>query len=169
VNHWFLTLCVVTWMIYDCCLFCDVVHESLVCSEQLNWALFFRKILQVPKIHQFSSIFCIFEPFTTVTEWFWDPSFHMEDNWGTNKKGSNIHWCSRRKHEALRVGGWKLLNRMKMFSYFAWIYFFFSFSTALRKQQKILACFPEDKLNTIYLDLQIPNVFWSISECLNLF
>ncbi len=32
---------------------------------------------------QFSSIFCIFEPFPAVTVWFWDPSFHTEDNWGT--------------------------------------------------------------------------------------
>ncbi len=60
-----------------------VVHESLVCSEQLNWALFFRKILHVLQILQFSSIFCIFEPFPAVTVWFWDPSFHTEDNWGT--------------------------------------------------------------------------------------
>ncbi len=43
--------------------FVMVVHESLVCSEQLNWALFFRKILHVLQILQFSSIFCIFEPF----------------------------------------------------------------------------------------------------------
>ncbi len=34
-------------------------------------------------------------------------------------------------------------------------YNFFPFSTALRKQQKILACSPEDKLSAIYLDLQI--------------
>ncbi len=33
--------------------------------------------------------------------------------------------------------------------------YIFSFITALRKQQKILACFPEDKLSRIYLDLQI--------------
>ncbi len=63
---------------------------------------------------------------------------------------------------------------------FVEIYIFFPFITALRKQQKILACFPEDKLSTIYLDLQIQKVFtprllihrvsfWSISECLNLF
>ncbi len=99
-----------------------VIHESLVCSEQLNWALFFRKILHVLQILQFSSIFFIFEPFPAVTVWFWDPSFHTEDNWGTQtqlfKKGSNIHWCSRRKHDALRAGGWKLLNRMTKMSTF---------------------------------------------------
>ncbi len=52
--------------------FVMVVHESLVCAEQLNWALFFRKILHVLQILQFSSIFCIS-----------DPSFHTEDNWRT--------------------------------------------------------------------------------------
>ncbi len=44
-------------MIHECFLFWMVVHESLVCSEQLNWALFFRKILQVLQKLQFSSIF----------------------------------------------------------------------------------------------------------------
>ncbi len=60
-----------------------VVHESLVCSEQLNWTLFFRKILHVLQILQVYSIFWVFEPFPAVTEWFWDPSFHPEDNWET--------------------------------------------------------------------------------------
>ncbi len=84
VNPWILILCEVTWMIYVC-FFCFVmvVHESLVCSEQLNWALFFRKILEVLQNLQVSSIFCIFEPFPAVTVWFWDPSFHTEDKWGT--------------------------------------------------------------------------------------
>ncbi len=61
-------------------------------------------------------------------------------------------------------------------SCFAKISFFFSFSTAL---QKLLTCFPEDKLIKIYPDLQIQKVFtpwllmqgfsfWSISERLNL-
>ncbi len=38
-------------------------------------------------------------------------------------------------------------------------YHFFPFSTAFRKQQKKLACFPEDKLSTIYLDFQIQRLF----------
>ncbi len=54
--------------------FVIVIHESL-CSEQLNWALFFRKILHVLKILQFSSIISIFEPFPALNVWFWDPSF----------------------------------------------------------------------------------------------
>ncbi len=84
----------------------------------------------------------------------------LRDSNTTIKKGSNIHWCSRRKHDALRAGCWKLLNRMKIFNFFLLLkYNFFPFITALRKQQKILACFPEDKLSTIYLDLQIQKVF----------
>ncbi len=42
-----------------------VVHESLVGSEQ--FLLFFRTILQLRHILWVSSIFCIFEPFPTVT------------------------------------------------------------------------------------------------------
>ncbi len=56
-----------------------MIHNCL----QLNWALFFRKILHVLQILQFSSTFCIFEPFLAVTVWFWDPYFHTEDNCGT--------------------------------------------------------------------------------------
>ncbi len=63
-------------MIQECLVM--VVHESLVCPEQLNWA-----VLQKNQILQFSSIFCIFEPFPAETVWFWAPSFHTEDNWGT--------------------------------------------------------------------------------------
>jgi len=39
-----------------------VVHESLVCPEQLNCLLFFRKILHLPQFLGVSSIFCVFEP-----------------------------------------------------------------------------------------------------------
>ncbi len=42
---------------------------------------------------------------------------------------------------------------------FVEIYIFFHLLLPFRKQQKILACFPEDKLSTIYLDLQIQKVF----------
>ncbi len=82
-----------------------VVHESLVCPEQLNCPLFFRKILQVPQILCFFSHFCVFEPFPTMTVLFWDPSFHTEDNWRTHTiitEGSNTHCCSRRKNDPLR-------------------------------------------------------------------
>uniref|UniRef100_A0A672S5Q9 Myosin VIIA n=1 Tax=Sinocyclocheilus grahami TaxID=75366 RepID=A0A672S5Q9_SINGR len=43
------------------------VHESLVGPEQFNCLLFFRKILQLLHIFWFSNLFCIFDPFPTVT------------------------------------------------------------------------------------------------------
>ncbi len=88
-SPWIVILCVVSWMIYDCL------------SWQFNCMLIFCKVLQVLHILRFSSIFCIFEPFPTVTVWF-GSSFHTEGNWGNTTiiKGENIHWCSRRKHHA---------------------------------------------------------------------
>ncbi len=77
----------------------------------------------------------------------------LMDSNTTIKKGSNIHWCSRRTHDALRTG-WRFPT-----FFFCWNIYIFPFITALRKQQKVLACFPEDKLSTIYLDLQIQKVF----------
>ncbi len=51
----------------------------------------------------------------------------LMDSNTTIKKGSNIHWCSRRKHDALRAGCWKLLNRMKISNFFLLLkYIFFS-------------------------------------------
>ncbi len=64
--------------------FVIVVHESIVDPEQLNCLLFFRKILQLLHILWFSSIFCIFEPFPSLTVWFWNTSFNTEDYWGTH-------------------------------------------------------------------------------------
>ncbi len=34
----------------------------------------------------------------------------LRDSNTTIKKGLNIHWCSRRKHSALRAWGWKLIK-----------------------------------------------------------
>ncbi len=39
-----------------------VVYESLVCPEQLNCLLFFRKIPQVPQILRFSRMFVYLNP-----------------------------------------------------------------------------------------------------------
>ncbi len=143
-------------MIHGCFLFSDgcswvpclfrTVKLSTVLQNNPPW----------PRNLQFSSIFCIFEPFPAVTVWFWDPSSHTEDDWGTQttiKKRSNIHRCSRKKPDALRDG------RMSKFFLFCRNIIFFPFITALWKQQKLFACFPEDKLSTIYLDPQIQKVF----------
>jgi len=49
-----------------------------------------------------------------VTEWFWDPSFHTEDNWGTQtqllKKVQTFTDALEKKHDALIDGGWKHLE-----------------------------------------------------------
>ncbi len=51
----------------------------------------------------------------------------LMDSNTTIKKGSNIHWCSRRTHDALRAGCWKLLNRMKISNFFLLLkYIYFS-------------------------------------------
>ncbi len=51
----------------------------------------------------------------------------LRDSNTTIKKGSNIHWCSRRTHDALRAGCWKPLNRMKISNFFLLLkYIFFS-------------------------------------------
>ncbi len=56
--------------------FCSVivVHESLVCSEQLNCLLFFRKILQLTQILWFSSISVYLNPFQ---QWLYDFEIHL--------------------------------------------------------------------------------------------
>ncbi len=52
------------------------------------------------------------------------------------------------------------LNDPRLFSFSVIITFFFlPILSTLRKQQKILGCFPEDKLIQMYLDLQIQKVF----------
>ncbi len=51
-----------------------VVHESLVCPEQLNFLLFFRKILQVLQILWFSSIFVFLNPFQ---QWLYGFEIHL--------------------------------------------------------------------------------------------
>ncbi len=82
--------------------FCSWV-PCLSWTVQLS-AILQKKILQVPQIIWFSSIFVYLYPFKQWL-WFWDPSFHTEDNWGTTiTEGSKAHWCSRRKTHALRAG-----------------------------------------------------------------
>jgi len=76
----------------------------------------------------------------SVTIWFCDQSFDTEDNWGTQTQNSNIHWCSRRKHDILRHGGENFWNGMqiKFFSLFCLNINGFHCITALQKQHNIL-------------------------------
>ncbi len=82
-DPWFLILCEVTWMIHDCSLFC-VGCSWVPC---LFWTVELSTVLQTNPPRSVDSAvfqhFCIFEPFPAVTVWFWDPSFHTEENWWT--------------------------------------------------------------------------------------
>ncbi len=77
-----------------------VVHESLVCPEQFNCLLFFRKILQLTLILWFSSIFVYLSP---SQQWLYDFEMHRftprttEGLITTITEDSNTHWCSRRE------------------------------------------------------------------------
>ncbi len=78
--------------------------KSACCSQ--------KKRIQVPQIIWFSQHFCVFEPFPTITVWFWDPSFHTEDNQGTQTL------TDAQENHVIKSRGWKLLNRMKMCIFF---------------------------------------------------
>lgn len=88
---WILILCIVTWMINE------FMSSLFVLST-----VFQKNPLRFS--HSFS-IFCIFTPFSTVTVWFWDRSFHTEDNGGTLRQlwgeGENIHRCPRWQRDIL--------------------------------------------------------------------
>ncbi len=62
------------WSTAVCFCLVIVVHESLVCPEQLNCLLFFRKILQVPTIIWFSRNFVCLNPFQ---QWLYDFEIHL--------------------------------------------------------------------------------------------
>ncbi len=150
---------VVTWMIHSC-VFClvIVVHESLVYPEQLNCLLFFRKILQVPQILWFSSIFVNLNP---LQQWLYDFEIHLFTQRTTEGLICNYYRRFKRslmlqkEKPCIKSRGWKLLNRMEMCKFFLfflnikykYIYIYISFSTALQRLQKIVACFPEDKIS----------------------
>ncbi len=59
-------------MIHSC--FFGLFVCLFVCPEQLNCLLFFRKILQVPQILWFSSIFVYLNPFQ---QWLYDFEIHL--------------------------------------------------------------------------------------------
>ncbi len=94
-----------------------VVHESLVCPEQLNCLLFFRKILQFPQILWFSSILVYLNSFQ---QWLYDVEIHVlhtEDNWETRiQLLQKIQTLTDAPEEKTCIKSLKrkLLNRMKM-------------------------------------------------------
>ncbi len=116
-----------------------VVRESLVCPEQLNCLLFFRKILQLTQILCLFSIFVYLNSFQQ-----WDQYFHTEDNWGTHMKLLKKIQKLQKDKPCIKAGGWKLLN---IFFLIILPKYHILFSTALQKLQNILTCFPEDKIS----------------------
>ncbi len=100
--------CVVTWMIHSCVF---LFSDSCSWVPCLSWTVKLPAVLQKNPSGPTNSLlfqhFCVFEPFPTMTVWFWDPSFHWgqpRDSYATITEGSNAHWCSRRKNHALRGG-----------------------------------------------------------------
>ncbi len=59
----------------------------------------------------------------------------------------------------IKSRAWKLLNRMKMSTFFLFCLNIISFHLVLPfRSYRIVTCFPEDKLSEIYPDLQIEKV-----------
>ncbi len=118
-NPWFLILCEVTWMIHDCFfLFCDG------CSwvPCLFWTVELSTVLQTnPPCPAESSAFQHLWHIWTHSSSDCMTLRSLFSHWGqlrdsNTKKDSNIHWCSRRKHDALRVGGWKLKKKYSVYT-----------------------------------------------------
>ncbi len=112
------------------CFFClvIVVYESLVCPEPLNCLLFFGKILQLPQILWFSSIFVYLNPFQ---QWLYDFEIQVS-HWGQLRDSFVISYYYRRFKHSLMLQKEKpcmnSLNRMKMCIFFLFclnIIFFF--------------------------------------------
>ncbi len=140
------------------CFFClvIVVHESLVCPEQLNWLLFFRKkILQIPQTLWCSRFFFLYlNPFQ---QWLYDFEIHLFTLRTT--EGLICNYYRRFKHSLMLQKEKRCIKSqgVKTFEQNGEISYIFSFSTALQRLQKIV--FPEEKISKIYPDLQIQKVF----------
>jgi len=91
INPWFLILCVITWMIHECFLFCDDCSESLVCPEQLNCPMFFKK-----KFFSFPASFVYLNHFQ---QWLYDFEIHLFTLMTT--KGLKHNYWKRFKHSLM--------------------------------------------------------------------
>ncbi len=97
----------------------------------------------------------------------------------TIKKGSNIHWCSRRTHDALRAGCWKLLNRKISNFFFVEIYIFSIYycpseateDTCMFPGRQIKYNLPWSSNSKVFNSQLLMHrvFFWSISECWTFF
>ncbi len=138
------------------CFFCFVLFsDRCLWVPCLSWTVKLPAVLQKNPSGPTNSLvfqhFCAFEPFPTMTIWFWDPSFHTEDNRGTHHlatiiEGSNEP-SSRRKNHALRARGWKLLNRMEMCTFFLFCLniIFFLLVLPFRSYRRYLHVFQDEQ------------------------
>ncbi len=110
------------------------VHESLVCPEQLNCLLVFRKILQVQQMICFSSIFVYLNP---SQHWLYGFEIKLFTPMTTDGLICKYYRRFKRIEQNEDVYIFLVLSKWHIFS----------FSTALQKLLKIRTCFPEDKLN----------------------
>ncbi len=81
-----------------------VVHESLVCPEQLNCLLFSRKILRSQKLFGCPAFLCIWTLSNIdcmILRFVFSHRGQVRDSFTTITEDSNTHWCSRRKNHAL--------------------------------------------------------------------
>ncbi len=104
-----------------------VVHESLVCSEQLNWAVLQTNPPRSVDSAVFQHIWTLSSSDCMILRSIFSHWGQLMDSNTTIKKGSNIHWCSRRTHDALRAGCWKLCTGWRFPTFFfCWNIYFFS-------------------------------------------
>ncbi len=89
--------------------------------------------------------FCAFEPFLTMTVWFWDPSFHTEDNWGIYYRRLTLTDAPEGK-TCIKNRGWKLLNRMWNFFLFCLNIIFFHLVLPFRGYRGLLHVSQKTKL-----------------------
>ncbi len=138
-----------TWPIVT--FFVIVVHESLVCPEQLNCLLFFRKILQVPQILWFSASFAYL---TLFQQWLYDFEIHLFTPRTTEGLICNYYRRFKRslmlqkKKTCIKSQGCKLLNRMKMCTFFLFclhIIIFFHLLLPFRNYRRYLHVFQKTK------------------------
>ncbi len=85
-----------------------VVHESLVCPDQLNCCGSSEKSFRSHKFFAFPAFLCIWTLSNNdcmILRSIFSHWGQPRDSYATITEGSNAHWCSRRKNHALRGGG----------------------------------------------------------------
>ncbi len=111
-----------------------VVHESLVCSEQLNCCCSSEKSFSSHKLFDFPAFLCIWilsNNDCMILRSIFSHWGQLRDSYAAITEDSNTHWCSRRKKPCIKSRGWKLLNRMEMCTFFLFCLNIIFFNLAL--------------------------------------